>query len=159
LQAIIRDVSERHAMRAALEHQLEVVRAAQTQLIENDRMKTEFVGMMSHELRTPLNIFLGYTQMMLDGMRESGDPNEDHVAILHRMLHAGRTLSELIEDTLSVLRMEAGAVHLDLEEVWLQSMFDELRSARQVLQPRAAVEEVWQVAADIPALVTDRRKL
>jgi PAS domain S-box-containing protein len=158
LQAIIRDVSERHAMRAALERQLSAVRAAQVQLIENDRMKTEFVGMMSHELRTPLNIFLGYTQMLLDATRSDAARVED-VEILHRMIFAGRTLSELIEDTLSVLRMEAGAVHLDLEEVWLPAMFDELRSGRQVLQPRAEVEEVWEVAADVPTLNTDRRKL
>ncbi len=158
LQAIIRNVSERHAMRAALERQLTAVRAAQTQLIENDRMKTEFVGMMSHELRTPLNIFLGYTQMLLDTTAGHTTRNDD-VEILHRMMFAGRTLSELIEDTLSVLRMEAGAVHLDLEEVSLDAMFEELRSGRQVLQPRAEVEEVWQVDAGVPALRTDRRKL
>lgn len=158
LQAIIRDVSERHAMRGTLERQLTAVRAAQVQLIENDRMKTEFVGMMSHELRTPLNIFLGYTQMLLDATREDTTRQGD-VEILHRMLLAGRTLSELIEDTLSVLRMEAGAVHLDLEDVWLPSMFEELRSARQVLQPRAEVEEIWNVDEDVPVLHTDRRKL
>jgi signal transduction histidine kinase len=160
LQAIVRDVSERHAMRAELERQLAALQAAQVQLIETDRMKTEFVGMMSHELRTPLNIFLGYTQMLLDTTREPGSrAGEEHVQILHRMLQAGRTLSELIEDTLSVLRMEAGAVHLELDDVWLPSMFEELRSGRQVLQPRAEVEETWEVAAGVPPLQTDRRKL
>jgi signal transduction histidine kinase len=151
---------EREALAARLAEQLTALRAAQERLVENDRVKTEFVGMMSHELRTPLNIFLGYTQMLLDAGGESApitDPDRNE--ILKRMLFAGHTLSDLIEDTLSVLRLDAGAAHLSVEEVRLEPLFDELRAATRVLKQRDVVEEVWLVEPDVPALVTDRRKL
>jgi signal transduction histidine kinase len=151
---------EREALTARLAEQVAALSAAQERLLENDRLKTEFVGMMSHELRTPLNIFLGYTQMLLDAA-SGGQPvtNAEHREILKRMLTAGHTLSDLVEDTLSVLRLEAGAVHLNLEKVDLGDLFAELASNGPRLDSQPPVREHWEAEAGVPILRTDRRKL
>jgi signal transduction histidine kinase len=128
-------------------------------------MKTEFLGMMSHELRTPLNVLLGYTSMLLEEETGSGlvAPAE-RGEVLGRMLSCGQNLADLVEDTLSVLRLEAGAAALDLVPLGLGALFDELRQplgppGRAESRPGVGVEERWIVDPDLPAIVSDRRKL
>jgi signal transduction histidine kinase/CheY-like chemotaxis protein len=70
--------------------------------------KSLFLSTMSHELRTPLNVILGYTQLMA---REAGRSDSDRDA-LARVLTASRHLLQLIEDVLSISKIEAGKVEL-----------------------------------------------
>ena len=129
-------------------------------LIESDRVKTEFLGMMSHELRTPLNILLGYNRMLLESLEE-GDvmPRAERGEILERMLSGGLHLSELVEDTLSVLRLEAGVVQIDAAPVALPAFLDEIQGVDRLLRRPSDVVERWHADAEVPTLVTDRRKL
>jgi len=129
-------------------------------LVESDRLKTEFLGMMSHELRTPLNILLGYTRMLLEGI-DDGDvmTGAERREVCERMLAGGLHLGDLVEDTLSVLRLEAGAMQLDPSPLVLGAFFDELQGLDRLLRRPSDVTERWIVDPDVPALVTDRRKL
>ncbi|MGH7895169.1 MAG: ATP-binding protein [Candidatus Binatia bacterium] len=129
-------------------------------LLESDRVKTEFLGMMSHELRTPLNIVLGYARMLLENLGD-GDvmTGPERAEVLQRILAGGLHLSELVEDTLSVLRLEAGVVPVDAGPVTLSAFFDELQGVDRLLRRPSDVVERWRVDPDVPTLVTDRRKL
>jgi signal transduction histidine kinase len=151
---------EREALTRRLAEQNTALRAAQARLIENDRAKSEFVGMMSHELRTPLNILLGYTEMLLEAEVAGGRlPPAERAEMLERMLARGRGLAELVEDTLSVLRLEAGAVPSELETVVVADLFGDLASADRLLRQPGAVTERWVADPDVPPLASDRRKL
>ena len=133
---------------------------AQERLTQADRLKSEFMGTMSHELRTPLNIFIGYTELLLDGSRDAGAlPSEESRAVLERMRQAGRTLAGLVEDTLSVLRLESAGVAANLEPLELGSICDELRAADRYLGAPRAVHEEWLIDPELPTLVSDRLKL
>jgi PAS domain S-box-containing protein len=134
--------------------------ALTARLVEADRLKTEFLGMMSHELRTPLNIMLGYTRMLLEGI-DDGDVMTSHERreVLERMLAGGLHLGDLVEDTLSVLRLEAGVVQADPSPLALGAFFDELQSVDRLLPRPGGVMERWTVDPGVPTLVTDRRKL
>jgi signal transduction histidine kinase len=146
LQAILHDVSERQRI--------------ENDLREADRLKSEFMGMMSHELRTPLNVFVGYTEMVLDAARENqmGSVSE-HREVLERMLDAAGILTNLVEDTLSVLRLEGAGVRVNLEALSLQSLFAELQAAGRFQRGPSEVVERWIVEPDLPAIVSDRMKL
>jgi PAS domain S-box-containing protein len=134
--------------------------ALTTRLVESDRLKTEFLGMMSHELRTPLNILVGYTRMLLEGI-DDGDvmTGAERREVCERMLAGGLHLGELVEDTLSVLRLEAGVVQVDPSPLALGAFFEEIQSVDRLLRRPSDVMERWIVDADVPTLVTDRRKL
>jgi len=80
-------------------------------------------------------------------------------AILERMFTRGRALANLVEDTLSVLRLEAGAAPAELDTVVLTELFQDLEATDRPLRQPAGVSERWVVDPDVPPLTTDRRKL
>jgi signal transduction histidine kinase len=115
---------------------------------------------MSHELRTPINIFIGYTELLLDDVHERTNmPPDEHHAVLERMRDAARTLASLVEDTLSVLRLESAGVAVHLEPIPISTLCDELRAGDRFLAQGPAVREEWLVDADLPPIVSDRLKL
>jgi PAS domain S-box-containing protein len=151
---------ERDELSRLLAEQNSALRAAQERLIESDRAKSEFVGMMSHELRTPLNVLLGYTEMLLETEAEGHVlPADERRSILERMFTRGRALADLVEDTLSVLRLEAGAAPPLFDTVVLADLFHDLEATDRPLRQPARVTERWIVDPDLPPLTTDRRKL
>jgi PAS domain S-box-containing protein len=159
VQAILHDVSSRKRIENELAAQNTALRAAQERLMAHDRAKSEFLGTVSHELRTPLNVFIGYTEILLEAAQADDLPAAERAEILRRLLAGARTLAALVEDTLSVLRLDAASVRLDVEEVPLAALFDELEEADRLLRNGAGVHERWIVERDAPPLVSDRRKL
>jgi PAS domain S-box-containing protein len=134
--------------------------ALTARVVESDRVKSEFLGMMSHELRTPLNILLGYARMLLEAIDE-GDVMTvaERRDVCERILAGGLHLGDLVEDTLSVLRLEAGVVQVSPEPLVLRAFFEELQGADRLLRRPSEVVERWLVDDDVPSLMTDRRKL
>jgi signal transduction histidine kinase len=66
--------------------------------------KTVFLRAMSHELRTPLNAISGYTEILELGIR--GDVNPEQVKDLGRIKRAAAYLLRLINDVLTIARLE-----------------------------------------------------
>jgi signal transduction histidine kinase/ligand-binding sensor domain-containing protein/DNA-binding response OmpR family regulator len=94
------------------------------------RAKTTFLANMSHELRTPLNGVLGFAQLMA---RRPARDSEDrrHLSVI---LRSGEHLLGLINDVLSMSRIEAGGATLN------ESTFSPaglVTSVEQLLRPRA----------------------
>lgn len=71
--------------------------------------KSQFIARMSHELRTPLNAILGFTQILKRESLLSGE----HQEYLHIINRSGENLLDLINDILSLSKIEAGKVSLD----------------------------------------------
>jgi signal transduction histidine kinase len=66
--------------------------------------KTVFLRAMSHELRTPLNAISGYTEILELGIR--GAVNPEQVKDLGRIKRASAYLLRLINDVLTIARLE-----------------------------------------------------
>jgi PAS domain S-box-containing protein len=75
-----------------------------TALKELDAMKDEFVATVSHDLRSPLTFMRGYVTMI----PTAGDLNEKQHEFVGRILRGIDQMSELIDDLLSIGRIEAG---------------------------------------------------
>ncbi len=91
--------------------------AANDELIQASRFKSEFLASMSHELRTPLNGVLGMNELLLktsltDKQREFIDASST----------SGRALLSLINDVLDISKIEAGKIELDLHVCDLEAM-------------------------------------
>ncbi|MCL4472775.1 MAG: GAF domain-containing protein [Actinobacteria bacterium] len=88
--------------------------AANLKLRELDMMKSEFLANMSHELRTPLNSIIGFSKLVLDGL--DGEINQEQGNDLTIVHSNGLELLRLIDDLLSLAKLEAGRISLNLEE-------------------------------------------
>lgn len=71
--------------------------------------KGDFLASMSHELRTPLNAILGFTQILYDD-DSLDDDHRDLIAIVNR---SGSHLLELINNVLSLAKIEANKISLN----------------------------------------------
>ncbi len=85
-----------------------------------NRAKSEFVSRMSHELRTPLNAMIGFAQLL--GLDREPALVEHQRAWVQQIQRAGWHLLEMINDTLDLARVEAGAVQLALRPLDLQPL-------------------------------------
>lgn len=110
--------------------------------LENQRR--EFVANVSHELRTPLSLIKGYVETLLDGARADPELNRRFLQTIAR--HTDR-LTYLIEDLLTLSRLESGTAVLNPTRVNLHELTDR---ALEDLGSRAAERGVTLVNA-VPA--------
>ena len=89
---------------------------------EIDALKSILVSTVSHELRTPLTMIQGFSELLLS--REL-DEERSRKAATEINVSAER-LSRLIDDLLSVSRIESGRMELDLSALDLRTMVEEV---------------------------------
>lgn len=119
---------------------------------EVDRLKNEFVSIVSHELRTPLTSILGYTELLL--AREFA-PSEQR-RFIQTVYDQATHLSKLVEDLLSVSRLEAGRVKLNRWMVAIRQIIAELTSQIGQLERHRLL---IRMDDSVPPVYVDRDKV
>lgn len=105
---------------ATLYKELELARL---QAEESSRLKSEFLANTSHELRTPLNGMLGFLKLILEGMADDPEEQQEFIEEAYRSaLH----LLNIINDILDIAKIEAGKMELQLGPVKLDELFSAL---------------------------------
>src|SRR5882724_5511019 len=92
-----------------------------TELKKMDQIRRDFVANVSHELRTPLSILRGYIETLLDNPKTS---REEFSRILQIMERHSKRLGLLVEDLLSLARLESSNSNLEIGEVQLSELFE-----------------------------------
>ncbi len=87
-----------------------------TRLRRLETARSEFAANVSHELRTPITSILGYVETLEDGAIESPEDAKRFLAVISRQ---SRRLKQLIDDLLSLSRIEQQAESGQLEAVWV----------------------------------------
>ena len=78
-----------------------------------DRMKDQILNIMGHELRTPLTYIYGNIELLRDAHTEF---NKEELESIFQSIHKGsQRLGRLIEDLLLLVRIDSGAVALEIE--------------------------------------------
>lgn len=121
------------------------------------RLKSEFVATMSHELRTPLHVVLGYSGLLLDDA--FGELTAEQRDGLERIERNGSTLLELINETLSLSRLDAGEVPVEIERVNLGELFERVAAEGGVPVDTHGVDYQTAIADDLPLVESDQGKL
>ncbi|AHC15616.1 ATP-binding response regulator [Salinispira pacifica] len=88
---------------------------------EYSRSKSEFLANMSHEIRTPMNAILGFTELLL---REIENPAQ--YQYLSTVYASGRQLLEMLDNILSLSKIEAGRMPVEWQDFNLSALMQEL---------------------------------
>jgi PAS domain S-box-containing protein len=143
------DITERRAVERARDLAAVQLERANVELRELDQLRADFVATVSHELRTPLTSIGGYAELLADGAAGPlTEKQQEWVAVVDRNT---RRLLTLIEDLLTLSRIEADRFTSDLRPVELGGLLD---GTVQAIRPAAAARELDFVAGiDDPGLV------
>ena len=95
-----------------LKESVRKLKRANVKLRELDRMKDEFVSIASHELRTPMTSINNFIWMILHG--KSGKVTAKQRFYLERAASSTKRLINLVEDMLTVSRIEGGKLEMSL---------------------------------------------
>jgi PAS domain S-box-containing protein len=128
-------------------------RAAEQQMREALKMKSDFVSFVTHQLRTPLSGI----KWMLELARDAQEPDEVDSYVQDARESADRLIS-LVNDLLDVSRLESGKLQVSLELVDVPAL------TKSVLDDVAMLvrEKGHQLVVDIspvPEIVADRQLL
>ncbi len=116
LRWLLRDITARKQA----EEQLRNMQLQNLQLLEEARLKSQFLRVMSHELRTPMNAIMGFSQLLLRQLQHQLKPQQ--ASMIDRILNNSKNLLALIDDILDFSRIEAGRLELKLEVVDLAEL-------------------------------------
>ena len=105
-------------------HYRERLQKANKQLKKLDRAKSEFISIASHQLRTPLSVVKGYVSMLSEGTYGSLPPRTKKP--VDNVYRANERLIKLVNDLLSLSRIESGKIEIKLEKACLQEIISNL---------------------------------
>ena len=127
-----------------------------TKMRQVEEMRRDFVANVSHELRTPLSIFRGYLETLLDDPQQ---PPGELLRILEIMERHSDRLNALVEDVLSLARLESPEIELDVSEVDLGEFLDATLTDWQSRLKAKQLRFERDIQADLPLLNADEGRL
>jgi two-component system phosphate regulon sensor histidine kinase PhoR len=122
-----------------------------------ERMRTDFVANASHELRTPLAAIKGFLETLQDP--KAGKDDETRERFLKIMYNEADRMQRLIEDLMSLSRIEAEKFELPSEQIDLSTLVEEARDFYINSRGKKAKEIRVYLPTDIPMIHGDRAQL
>ncbi len=119
------------------------------------RVRTRFLAHMCHELRTPLNAVIGFSELLMV-MRGRGDRSSKGAEYAADIHGAGRHLLEIVDDILSLARLEAGASAVVADDV---DLADLARGCVDLIKLDAVSKEIAVTVVGAASVRSDARAL
>ena len=130
------------------------LKAANLRLRELDSLKSEFVTNVSHELRTPITNILLYLDLVdqpVDDQRRS-----EYISILKR---ESERLGRLIEDLLTLSRIERGVLPLDFQPHALDPLIAEVIAAHEARARAKGIRLTHELNPALPVVLVSREQI
>ena len=127
---------------------------ANERLTELDRLKNEFVSNVSHELRTPITNIILYLDLLENPSRE-----ERRLQYMNVLKQEAERLGHLIEDLLTISRMERGALPIDVQPHPLDALLAAVVSAHAARGGARGVSLHHELNPECPVALVSREQI
>ncbi|MGE4132011.1 MAG: response regulator [Bdellovibrionales bacterium] len=115
---------------------------------DSKRTKSAFISNFSHEVRTPLNAMLGYSEILASRHLTQ----ERRMEITQAIRRNGDRLTNLIDSTLDLSRLEGGKLGLCYKETPTVHVLNEVRSVAETLAEDKGIRFKILISGPIPAI-------
>lgn len=122
-----------------------------------ERMRVDFVANASHELRTPLSSILGFVETLSDD-KAGGDAGIRH-RFLKVLFDEARRMQRLVEDLISLSRIEADKYRLPQSPVDLAMLVEEVHTELADSHDGRGEDLVAEIEDGVPMVAGDRAQL
>jgi two-component system sensor histidine kinase ResE len=120
---------------------------------EAERQRSAFVATVSHELRAPLTVIQGYSETLLDDLKQGyWDPKAER-ELVEIVRSSADTLGRLVENLLDTATLEAGVLRLQPEPVRIERIAGHLVGRRDGLADHHNLRV--ESAPDLPLALAD----
>ncbi|MFG6589722.1 ATP-binding protein [Sulfitobacter sp. 1A12157] len=126
-------------------------------IIDEERMKSEFISMVSHELRSPLTSIKGSMGLLLS--RAAGELPSKARALLEISHRNADRLVLIINDILDLEKISNGRLEFNLEEVDIAELLHETSAANASLEQRHGVRIQVEGTEDLNKVTTDPNRV
>ena len=127
IRSVKREVEQREKIESLakdLQSTNEQLASANIRLKELDQQKSEFVSLASHQLRSPLSAIRGYASMISEG--EYGPIADSLKEPIAKIGDSVKSMIIMVEDFLSVSRIEQGRMKFDFTDFDLKKLTEEV---------------------------------
>ena len=131
LEKINKELDEENKKRIEAEQKAKVALKKERELNE---LKTKFLSLVSHEFKTPLSGILTSSMLLAKyKLTEQQEKREKHLSIINNKVHY---LNNILNDFLSIEKLEKGEVNYNLSTFSLQNVISETISNLDLLLKR-----------------------
>ncbi|MEH7096873.1 ATP-binding protein [Neobacillus vireti] len=117
-----------------------------------EKMRKDFIANVSHELRTPISMLQGYSEAIVDDIAETQEEKKEMARVIYdESLRMGRLVNELLD----LARMEAGHIHLSVEDVDLSAFINRIIYKFQGLAKENEIQLYSEVENDVSPVLFD----
>ena len=120
-------------------------------LKELERMRKEFLGDVAHELRSPIFNVQGYIHTLMEGAMED---EEVRTRFLSKAAKHVDHLGILVEDLVTISRIEAGEIKLELEDFDIKELIHEVIDLLDHSAKQKSIEIITRYP-DVPELLVN----
>lgn len=136
----------------------EELKSAYEELKKLDVAKTEFISIASHQLRTPLTIIKGYISMILEGTY--GNLSKKVKRPLENVYQSNERLIKLVNDLLTVSKVETGKIETNFDRINLEEMISGLLDEFEIRAKEKNLKlKFVKTKKRLPKLFVDKNKI
>lgn len=123
-----------------------------------DKAKSEFISIASHQLRTPLTAIKGYISMIIE--KAYGRPTQKMVKPLESIYTSNERLIKLVNDLLSVSRIEAGKIEFNFEKANIEEIIESvINELKNTVEKKGIYLKFEKEKKDLPKVTVDKDKI
>jgi signal transduction histidine kinase len=153
---LVDDLRARHEENLRLTEQL---RAANRELTQLDRAKSNFIDIVSHELRTPLTLVRGYNDILRELLAE-GTLTPDMGQEISMTVHeAALRLEQIVSTMLDVSLIDSETLALKLFEIPLSEVIGRVVNSWQDASRQRHLSLAVQGVDNLPPVIADPARL